>query len=84
MSDFPFRVREPLTDDAISSNNHLSELLNKWLCSNGPTAIFKNCANCRHMTTEGPAVCKQFNATPPASVIVAGCPGHEDIGDIPF
>jgi len=84
MSNAPFRVREPLADDAIASNNHLSELLNTWLCSSGASAIFKNCANCRHMSTEGPAICGLFKATPPVSVIVAGCPSHEDLGEIPF
>ena len=50
----------------------------------GPSAIFRNCDNCRHMTEQGAAFCSKFNATPPASVIVVGCDQHDDKEDVPF
>lgn len=62
----------------------LSKLLNKWFEDSGPSAIYRNCDNCRHMVENAPAHCTKFNATPPASVIVVGCPDHDDKESIPF
>lgn len=81
----PFQVREAMCAAVQDSNNMLSTLINEWLVTAGPSALFKNCANCSHMDPNGaPPRCTKFNATPPASVIVAGCPEHVDAEDIPF
>lgn len=66
------------------SGNALAEALNKWFVETGPSNLYKNCDNCRHMVEGGPAFCTKFNATPPASVIVVGCPDHDDKEEIPF
>lgn len=66
------------------AGNALADALNTWLTSYGPSTIFKNCDNCRHMTENGPAFCSKYGMVPPASVIVVGCPAHDDKEDIPF
>lgn len=66
------------------AGNALANALNEWLTGYGPSAIFKNCDNCRHMSEDGPAHCSKFNATPPAAVIVVGCDDHDDKEDVPF
>lgn len=43
--------------------------------------IIKNCVNCDDFDT-GQNICKKFNATPPATVIVVGC--EHWVPDIPF
>lgn len=81
----PFQIREAMCSAVRDSNNRLSSLINEWLTAAGPNALFKTCANCTHMDPNAsPPRCNKFNATPPASVIVAGCPAHEDAEDIPF
>ena len=72
------------TETVDVAGNALAEALNNWLTGFGPSAIYKNCDNCRHMAEQGAPVCSKFNATPPASVIVVGCDEHDDKEDIPF
>lgn len=70
---------------ADGANQQLSELLNTWLTTQGPSPIFRTCASCRHMSAGGaPAFCNRYGMTPPVDVILAGCPSHEDSEDIPF
>jgi len=64
--------------------NALAEALMDIFTQHGPSAMFRNCDNCFHMSEQGPAHCSKFNATPPASVIVVGCDQHDDKEDIPF
>lgn len=66
------------------ASNALANALNDWFVGYGPSVVYKNCDNCRHMTEDGPAFCSKYGATPPASVIVVGCPDHDDKEDIPF
>lgn len=67
------------------ANQQLSELLNTWLTTQGPSPIFKTCASCRHMSQgNAPAVCQLYNMTPPVDVIISGCGSHDDANDIPF
>lgn len=75
------RVNTVTVDNASQA---LADSLNRWFEGYGPNAIFKSCANCRHMSEEGPAFCSKFKATPPASVIIVGCPEHDDNEDVPF
>lgn len=72
------------TETVDATGHALSVALNKWFTESGPSAIYRNCDNCRHMVEDGPAMCTLFNATPPASVIVVGCPSHDDKEQIPF
>ena len=82
MSNYQLRTEGMAT---ANSNMALSKALNDWFTEYGPTAIFKSCANCKHMDPNvAPPLCQKFGATPPASIIVAGCPAHEDAEDIPF
>ena len=67
-----------------ASSYDLSGLLNKWLRTHGPSEIFQTCENCRHMSEQGPAFCALYQMTPPASVIVGGCPSHDDKHEVPF
>ena len=64
--------------------NAMAEGLMKAFTDFGPSAVFRNCDNCRHMTEDGPAVCNKYGMTPPASVIVVGCDEHDDKEDVPF
>lgn len=41
----------------------------------------RNCVNCDNWKTKE-QLCGKFNASPPAEVIVVGCPEHTDL--IPF
>lgn len=67
------------------ANRQLSELLNTWLTTQGPSPIFKTCASCRHMPIGNmPAFCELYKMVPPASVIISGCSSHDDSEDIPF
>ncbi len=66
------------------SGNELSRLLNTWLTTYGPPTIFKTCQSCKHMSEEGPAYCDLWKVTPPATVIIAACPSHQDKEEIPF
>lgn len=79
-----YRMRTD-TQSVEESGQALAEALNAWLTGYGPSAIYKNCENCVHMA-EGnvPAFCSKYQMTPPASVIVAGCPAHQDKEEIPF
>lgn len=72
------------TETVDVAGNALANSLNTWLTEYGPSAIYKNCDNCRHMAEQGAAHCSKFNATPPASVIVVGCNEHDDKEDVPF
>lgn len=72
------------TETVDVAGNALAEALNNWLVGFGPSAIYKNCDNCSYMTEDGPALCKFYNMTPPAHIIVVGCPEHMDKEDIPF
>lgn len=73
------------TKTVEDTGNALAESLNKWLTDYGPSSIYKNCDNCRHMSeAPNPAFCSKYGMTPPASVIVIGCPSHDDKEDIPF
>lgn len=64
--------------------NQLAGALMDVFTSAGPSAMFRNCDNCRHMVEDGPALCTKYNMTPPASVIVVGCDEHDDKEEIPF
>ena len=77
-----FKVRTG--EGSIPASRDLSVALNQWFEKHGPGGIFTTCENCKHMTTSGPAFCGLYQMTPPAAVIVAGCPSHEDIEEIPF
>lgn len=77
-----FRVR--IGEGSIAASRALSTLLNKWFTDYGPSAVYVTCENCKHMSEQGPAFCALYNMTPPAAVIVAGCPSHEDKEEIPF
>lgn len=78
---FQMRVGVPSVNEA---GNSLAIALDKWLTDYGPSTLYKNCDNCRHMNEDGPAHCSLWKLTPPASVIVSGCPSHEDKEEIPF
>lgn len=75
------RIGTQIVDDTGAA---LATALNKWFTESGPSAIYRNCDNCRHMVENAPAHCSLFNATPPAAVIVVGCPQHDDKESIPF
>lgn len=77
-----YNMRQGGTAD--DAGNALSVALNTWFETYGPSAIFRTCENCKHMTEEGPAFCQLYNMTPPAHVIVAACPSHQDKQEIPF
>lgn len=79
-----YHLRDESSEDAVASNEMLSGLINEWLTSGGPSAIFRTCENCEHMQQEGPAFCKLYQMTPPVAVIIAGCPSHADCNQIPF
>lgn len=72
------------TETVDQFGNALATSLMAVFTEYGPSAIFRNCDNCRHMTENGAAFCSKFNATPPASVIVVGCDQHDDKEDTPF
>jgi hypothetical protein len=57
------------TQAVEETGNALAQALNKWLTESGPS---------------NPALCALYNTTPPAAVIVAGCPSHDDKEKIPF
>lgn len=78
---FALRINTPSVNEASGA---LADALNGWFTSYGPSILYKNCDNCRHMAENGPAHCGKYNMTPPASVIVAGCQDHFDKEDIPF
>jgi len=83
-SNHQFRTRDD-GDTVAASNQHLGRALNDWLSTQGPSAIFKTCENCKHMTEGNEAAfCKLYQMTPPARVIIAGCPSHDDKEEIPF
>lgn len=76
------RVGTMTIDEASGA---LADTLNTWFTTYGPTTIFKNCENCRHMTEgDAPAFCARFNMVPPARVMSVGCGEHDDKEDIPF
>ena len=77
-----FRVREG--DGSRPASHALSILLNQWFGAYGPSDVYVTCENCKHMTEAGPAFCQLYNMTPPAAVIIAGCPSHQDKEEIPF
>lgn len=77
-----YQVRKSPGSDPSSAA--LGELLNEWLTKWGPSEIYRTCENCKFMSEQGPAFCGLYQMTPPASVIVAGCPSHDDKQDIPF
>lgn len=66
------------------ASNQLAKSLNDWFVAYGPSVIFKTCENCVFMSEDGPAHCSLWNVTPPAHVIVSGCPSHKDKEEIPF
>ena len=73
------------TQAVEETGNALAQALNKWLTESGPSNLYKTCDNCRHMSeSPNPALCALYNTTPPAAVIVAGCPSHDDKEKIPF
>lgn len=72
------------TQSVEAFGNNLATSLMDVLTKAGPSDIFRNCDNCRHMAEQGAAFCSKFNATPPASVIVVGCDQHDDKEDVPF
>lgn len=53
------------------------KLADSWYAAN----LFKSCINCDHWQDDK-QLCGQFNALPPAKVIVVGCEKHTDL--IPF
>jgi hypothetical protein len=80
----PYRLRvgTQAVDDA---SNALANALNDWLTGFGPTIIYKTCENCKFMSEgNAPAHCSLYNIVPPARVILAGCPSHQDKEEIPF
>ncbi|QJD54361.1 hypothetical protein [Aminobacter phage Erebus] len=79
-----FSIRETVTQTTQKANADLGELFNKWFKAHGPDAIFRTCNTCKHMPQNAPAHCALYQMTPPASVIIAGCPSHEDAEEIPF
>ena len=80
----PFRTRD-VGAETMDSNQALGNALNTWLTQYGPSAIFKTRENCKFMSEgNAPAYCSLYNMTPPARVIVAGCPSHQDKEEIPF
>lgn len=72
------------TETVQEAGLDLSKALSAWLTKYGPTAIYRNCANCVHMDPDKPALCKKYNLVPPAKIIVVGCPEHDDAENIPF
>jgi hypothetical protein len=77
------KVRAGVGSNASSAD--LSKLLVSWLEAHGAVGILRTCASCHHMTIGNePAFCTKFNVTPPANIIVAGCPEHSDREEIPF
>lgn len=79
--EFKLRINTLSVQEA---GNSLANALNKWMTDYGPSIMYRNCDNCRHMNEDGPAHCSLWKLTPPASVIVSGCPSHDDKEDIPF
>lgn len=77
-----FKIREGAGSAPASAS--LSQLLNDWLTNFGPSDIYRTCGNCKHMRQEGPAFCGLYQMTPPVGVVIAGCPSHEDVEEIPF
>ena len=77
-----FVIREGAGSAPASAE--LSLLLNTWLTNFGPSDIFRTCQNCKHMNQEGPTFCRMYNMTPPVAVVIAGCPSHVDVEEIPF
>ena len=79
------KVREPHGQTTQFANDDLGRLLNEWFEKHGPTAIYKTCENCKHMPGgDAPAFCTLYQMTPPARVILTGCPSHDDCEEIPF
>ncbi len=78
-----YRLRTE-TEIINQASGDLAGSLNNWFTRWGPSTIFKNCDNCKHMVENGPAFCALYQMTPPASVIVSGCPQHDDKEEIPF
>lgn len=77
-----YAVRKGPGSEAAS--HALGEALNQWFTKWGPSEIFRTCENCKFMSEQGPAHCSLYNLTPPAAIIVAGCPSHDDKMEIPF
>lgn len=72
------------TQSVREAGDALAGKLNDWFSEFGPGAVFKSCANCKHMDPDAPPLCKRYGMTPPAKVIVVGCEQHEDSEEIPF
>lgn len=72
------------TQTVDAFGNGLATSMMEVFVAFGPSAIFRNCDNCRHMAENGPAVCSLYQMTPPANVIVVGCDKHDDKEDVPF
>lgn len=81
---FPNRMRID-TDSVAQAGNELATVLNNWLVKHGPDTLYRTCASCKAMTEgDAAAYCTRFNMTPPARVILTGCPEHNDKEAIPF
>lgn len=63
----------------IEPSRDFAAALNGWFIKHGPTAIYKTCATCQFMKQTGAAFCEKYNATPPVSVIMTGCPEYRDV-----
>jgi len=55
--------------------NYLALNFTEYLMQQG---YFSTCLNCHHWRHET-EICGQFNARPPAKIIVSGCEEHTDI-----
>jgi hypothetical protein len=75
-----FVLRYPAASEKAA--NDLGSLLKEWLERNGPDELFRTCNNCSFMTgkqdKEEAAYCNLWKMTPPAHVIINGCPSHKD------
>lgn len=78
---YVMRMSVPSVD---AFGNDLARALSKVLTEHGPEIVFQTCGSCKHMKEDGPAFCTKYNMTPPCSVILSGCPAHDDKEDIPF
>lgn len=76
-----FRAREGA--GSADASFALSLALTDWIGNFGGDLV-RHCGNCKHMATEGAAVCSLYRLTPPIAVIMKGCPSHEDAHETPF
>lgn len=66
-----------------SAANDLGNALTAWLERCNVTDLYRTCATCRNMETNG-SRCLKFDRVPPATVIVVGCDSYVDFEDVPF